>query len=305
MRIQTKLTLKVALATGGLLMVGTGSASAAETVNPDGPDSPVDQLVADAGMPSVADTIHGAPDDLQAAPGVDPVQALTTTLVATPQQRPAPALVPAAVLHAVPLHLLQHDLTPSAEVSGDVPEPDLNAPLGSELAATDLPALPVLPATAPLTATPDTLPATDLPVLPAAAPLTPDTLPARAATPPADGELPVLPLHGSISTQPLDPTAGTRVTGLHTAAAPTDKAQPPAPIRPPAMPAHDQRTDQPAAGLPLLGGLLPSTNGVLRTPLSVPALNGVSGVTQPASLTRLTQQGPGALVESAAKLLRK
>ncbi|WP_410671411.1 hypothetical protein [Amycolatopsis sp. cmx-4-68] len=262
MRIQTKLTLQVALASGALLMVGTGSASAAETVNPDVPDSPLDQLVAQPGLPGVADTINGATDELQAlqqvAPAVDlrhPVQALDTVLPAatTPQQRPAPATAvsaPAAVLHMVPLHLLQHDLAPSAEVSGDLPEPDINAPLGSELAATEL---PVLPATAPQTATPN-----------------------RSATPPVDDQLPMLPLHGTVSTKPLDPEAGTRVTGLHTSTTPTSKVRPAAPVQRPAMPTRNQRANTPAAPLPLLDEMLPST----------------------------PRQEPGAL-ESATALLRK
>ncbi|MEV6640595.1 hypothetical protein [Amycolatopsis sp. NPDC051371] len=202
MRIQTKRTLQVALVSGGLLVVGTGSASAAETVNPDVPASPVDQLVTNPG----------------------PVQTLTTVLAAT-RQGPAPAAdapAPAAVLHAVPV--LQHDPAPSAEVSGDLPEQHLNAPLGSELAATDLPVLP-------LTATAD-------------------TVPGRATVTPVDGRL---PLHGNVSTQPLIPGAGTRVTGLRTSTAPVGAVQP----------AYDRRADAPAAGLPLLGGLLPSTDGVL------------------------------------------
>ncbi|OXM61120.1 hypothetical protein [Amycolatopsis vastitatis] len=205
----------------------------------------------------------------QAATGVDlrhPVQALNTVLPAT-QQRPAPVTdAPApAVLHTVPMHLLQHDPAPSAEVSGDLPEQNLNAPLGSELDATDL---PVLPATVPLTATPD-------------------TVPDRATITPVDGPLPVLPLHGTVSTQPLNLDAGTRVTGLHTSTAPTGAVQPAAPVQPPATPASDRRADTPAAGLPLLGGLLPSTNGLL--PTRSPALNGVSDVTQLVSLTGLTQ----------------
>jgi hypothetical protein len=261
MRIQTKRTLQVALASGGLLMVGAGSAPAAETVTPDVPASPLDQLGTDLRHP---------------VPAAD-----------------APA--PAVVLHTVPVHLLQHELVPSAEVGGDLSEPDLNAPLGSELAAT---ALPVLPVAVPLTATAD-------------------TAPSRAAVTPVDGRLPVLPLSGDVVTRPLDPGAGTRVTGLHTAAVPVQAV----------VPTQDRRADTPAATLPLLGGLTSSTNGVL--PTRAPALNGLSDVTRLVSLTGLTQlagstplthggryntgvvtapltgQGPGALVEPATALLRK
>ncbi len=256
MRIQTKRTLQVALVSGGLLMVGTGSASAAEIVDPGASVSPLDQLSTNPGLHDAADAVNSA----------HPVQTITAVLPAVTQQGPA------AVLHTVPAQLLQHLPAPSAEVSGDQPEQDLNAPLGSELAATDLPALPALP---------------------------------------------VLPLRGDASTQPLNPGAGTRVTGLQTSGASTEAVQS----------TYDRRADQPAATLPLLGGLLPSTNGVL--PTRAPALNGVSAVTQPAALTGLTQlagstplthsgrynttavtapltqNGPTGLVESATALLRK
>ncbi len=201
-------------------------------------------------------------------------------LPAASQQRPAPATdapAPAAVLHTVPLHLLQHEVTPSTEVTGELPEHDLNAPLGSELAATEV---PVLPIALPLTATADT--ASD-----------------RISTP-IDGGL---PLQGTVTTQPLNPTAGTRVTGLSTS--------------------DSRRADAPAAGLPLLGALLPSATGLL--PTQAPALGGASDLTSLAGLTKLagstpltqggryntsavtapvTQHGPATL-ESATKLLGK
>ncbi|EOD69680.1 hypothetical protein [Amycolatopsis vancoresmycina] len=205
MRVHTKRTLQIALVSGALLTVGAGSASAAETDNPGAPASPLDQL---------------------AATSVD-------------LQHPVQALDP--VLHTVPLHLFPLDPAPRPEADGDQPEQDLNAPLGSELAATELPTLP-------LTATAD-----------------------RPTGTPVDGHLPALPVRGDLSTQPLDPAAGTRVTGLSTAI-PTEAGQP----------TDGRRTHLPAAGLPLLGGLLPSTNGAL------PTLNGLSDLTKSASLTGLT-----------------
>lgn len=257
MRVHTKRTLQVALVSGGLLMVGTGSASAAEAVHVDLPTSPLDQLADGQVLPGVADAVNGATGGLQAA---HPVQALDTVLsTAAPQPGPVPAAgAPAAVLHTVPVHLLQHDPAPSAEPDGDQPEQNLNAPLGSELAATELPTLP-------LTAT------------------------ARPTVTPINGQLPVLPVlpvRGDVSTQPLNPTAGTRVTGLSTSV-PTEAGRPGTPAQPTAVPTYGRRADLPAAGLPLLGGLLPSTNGVL--PTGVPALNGVSDLTRLASLTGLTQ----------------
>ncbi|WP_410636410.1 hypothetical protein [Amycolatopsis sp. cmx-4-83] len=258
MRIQTKRTLKVALVSGGLLMLGTGVASAAETATPDVPASSLGQLA--TGLHGVADGVNGASGDLQSArplqqatPVADlqhPVQALGTVLPTdTRQQRPGPvadAPATATVLHTVPVHLFQHDLAPSADVDGDLPEQDLTAPLGSELAASDLPVLPVV---LPLTATPG-------------------TLPGQAAVTPIVGQLAELPLRGDVSAQPLNPSAGTRVTGLRTSAAP-----------------HGQRAD--AGTIPLLGGLLPSTGGIL--PTRMPGLTGVPDVAQLTSLAGLTQ----------------
>ncbi|WP_410638086.1 hypothetical protein [Amycolatopsis sp. lyj-346] len=253
MRIHTKRTMQVALVSGGLLLVGTGSASAAVAVDPGVADSPLDQLVTQPAL-------HGVTDDLQAA---QPLEQASTGL---DLRHPAQALD--AVLHTVPVHLFEQELAPSAEVVGDLPEHDLNAPLGSELAATDLPALPVA---VPLTATPN-------------------TAPERATLMPVDGELPVLsalPVHGDVSGRPLDPEEGTRVTGLHTSAGLAEAA---APGRPPAEPTHDQRADTSAAGLPLLGGLLPNINGLL--PTQAPALAGVPELASLNSLTHLAGSTP-------------
>ncbi|MGW4061946.1 hypothetical protein ACWEGE_26960 [Amycolatopsis sp. NPDC004747] len=197
MRIHTKRTLQVALVSGGLLMVGTGSASAL-----DGVTTPVEGATGDL---QVARPLE------QAVTGVDAARTL------------------GAVLHTVPADLFRQQPAPSAEVAGELPEQDLNAPLGRELGATELPVLPV------------------------------------------DGGLPV---HGSVSTEPLDPEEGTRVTGLHTTDIPAEAAPEP-------------RAGTPAAGLPLVGGLLPSTGGLL--PTQAPALTGLSDLSQLTSLTGLTQ----------------
>ncbi|MEU0535588.1 hypothetical protein [Amycolatopsis tolypomycina] len=197
MRIHTKRTLQVALVSGGLLMVGTGSASA---------------------LDGVTTPVEGVTGGLQAARPLE--QIMTGADAARPLVE---------VLHTVPAELFRQQLVPGAEVDGELPEHDLNAPLGRELGATELPVLPV------------------------------------------DGGLPV---HGSVSTRPLDPEEGTRVTGLHT----TDFAAEAAP---------ESRAAAPAAGLPLVGGLLPSTGGLL--PTQAPALTGLSDLTQLTSLTGLTQ----------------
>ncbi|MFJ7211802.1 hypothetical protein [Amycolatopsis sp. NPDC098790] len=189
------------------------------------------------------------------------------TVPAASQQRPAPATdAPASIplLHTVPVHLLQHEVTPSADVTGELPEHDLNAPLGSELTATEVPSLPIA-----------------LPLTAAA-----DTAPDRTTVTPIDGGL---PLHGTITTNPLNPAEGTRVTGVSTS--------------------ESRRAD---TGLPLLGSLLPS--GILPTDLT-----SLAGVTKLAGSTPLnqggrystgavtapvTQHGPAAL-EKVTKLLGK
>ncbi len=109
MRIHTKRILQVALVSGGLLLVGAGSAGAAGV------------------------SLQQPVPALDAVPSID---------------------VP-AVLYPVAAPLWQHVPAPSAEASGELQEPDLNAPLGSELAATELPALPL---TATSHTTPDTTP---------------------------------------------------------------------------------------------------------------------------------------------------
>jgi hypothetical protein len=240
MHNRTKRALQSALISGGLLMLGTGIASAAENVNPDVPASPLDQLLPAPELTGLAETVAGATGNptqplLQAATDPDlraPAQVLHSALSPATAQRPGPA--PAAILHTVPMRLLQHEPAPIAELPGDVTEYDLNAPLGSELGAT---ALPALPAVAPTS-----------------------ILPGRST--PVDAPLPIMvPLHGKVSAQPLTP-AGTRVTGLRTETAAVPGTA--------AVPADTSRSDAPAATLPLLGGLMPSdvTNLPTRMPTS-------------------------------------
>ncbi|QKV76808.1 hypothetical protein [Amycolatopsis sp. Hca4] len=245
MRIQTKRILQVALASGGLLAVGSGVASA-ESIVPGVSDAVLGQLATNPGIHHFANTVNGAPEQLQAVTettGEDLQQSDQPLAAALPavQQPVVGSLAP--VLHVVPLHLLQQDVAPSTEADGDSPEHDLNAPLGSELSATDLPALPA--------------------ALPLAA--TADTEQGRATITPVDDRL---PLHGNVSTEPLDPEAGTRVTGLQASA---DAAAP-----------LQQTDERSATGLPLVGGLVPSTGGL-------PTLNGLPDVTQLLSLGGLTQ----------------
>ncbi len=294
----TKRTLQATLISGGLLMLGTGIASASENVNPDVPASPLDQLLPAPELHGITNKLTAAAGDLQAAPPLQhattamdlqhPTQALSSTLSTVGGQRPAPATdAPVSVLYPVPVQLLQHDLAPSAQLDGDLPEHDLHAPLGSELGATALPSLPAI------------APASILPV----------TLPGGA---PAEVGLP--PVRGTVSTEPLAPS-GTRVTGVHTGATPAGVSAPVAPARPAvasgmsAAPAHSDRADTAAGALPLLGGLLPTTTASLPTstagtPVRMPSAGGLTALTQLtrlpevtrltelARLTRLTQSSP-------------
>ncbi|WP_410562151.1 hypothetical protein [Amycolatopsis sp. cmx-4-61] len=253
MRIQTKRILQVALASGGLLAVGSGVASA-ESIVPGVTDAVLGQLSTNPGMHNFADTVNGVTADLKtvhpptAADVQQPGQILSPVLPAVQQATTAGVLAP--VLHAVPLQLLQQYVAPSAEADGEQPEYNLNAPVGSELAATELPALPAA-----------------LPLTPAA-----DTQQGLPTVAPVDAR--------TISPDHVNPEAGTRVTGLQAVPQAAQLAQPVA------APVRGRGTAAPA-GLPLVGGLLPSASGLL--PTHAPTLNGVPDVTRLLSLGGLTE----------------
>ncbi|WP_410587153.1 hypothetical protein [Amycolatopsis sp. lyj-23] len=248
MRIQTKRILQVALASGGLLAVGSGVASA-ESIVPGVSDAVLGGLTTNPGMHNFADAVNGVTAALQ------PGQAVSEVVPAA-QQRPAPAAgasVLGPILHAVPLHLLQQGVAPSAQTDGDQPEHDLNAPLGSELSATELPALP---ATLPLTA---------------------DAQQERSAVAPVGDRL---PLHAVVSPESVVP-AGTRVTGLQDAAAPVSNRGTNAPAGLPLV----------GSLLPATGGLLPMHAPTLTGVPDLTQLLSLGGLTQLAGSTPLTQGG--------------
>ncbi|WP_409467169.1 hypothetical protein [Amycolatopsis sp. GA6-003] len=265
MRNWTKLGLRAALVAGGLLMLGTGIASADENVNPDLPASPLDLHADPAAVASLAERLQQlAPAHLDKAASVPSavrevvpkVQAMSNGVL-TPQSASSVFTVPAQLLRS----------SPAASASFD--EPEINAPVGNELKVTDLPTLPLL------TELQNSVPR-----------------PAGATITPVNGDLPALPLplHGGVSTTPDAPGEGHLANVPNVPVAP---AAPVAPVRPvtpqtpqlprtPAMspmpgipsaavPGRGGRADVPNQGSPLAGipllGQLPLIDSVLPTRL--------------------------------------
>ncbi|MDT8910151.1 hypothetical protein [Amycolatopsis sp. PS_44_ISF1] len=180
MRNGTKFVVRAALVAGGLMMLGTGIASAAESVSPDSPASPLD---VHAGTPDVGKLMGQLP-----------------------------------------------------KATAEFDDPQFDLPLGPQLDATDLPALPLLGDVQH-----------SLPLLgngQHALPLLGDvqhTMPLLRSTPitPVNGDLPAvpLPLHGNLSTRP----DGGGLANLHNSpAASTQPAMPEIPRPAPATPAVPQ-----------------------------------------------------------------
>ncbi|MEV6908045.1 hypothetical protein [Amycolatopsis sp. NPDC051071] len=284
-----KYLLQTTVTTGGLLMLGTGIASASENVNPDLPASPLDQIVAPA--------VGGLTEAMQQARPVQQVDtadedSLQPTADAVVNDVPAavpPTATPVGPIYPVPMTLL--DFLPSrlSEVVGEAPEPDLNAPLGAELAAAALPTLPVLSRVEQVH----------------------DSLPMRKPALPVHGEfaVPHAPVDTTIATDPLDAGSGTRVTAVHLDApkTATELGTPGSASTPSvsAVPGHAQRADTPASGLPLVGGLLPAGGSILPTNMAtnggLPVLGKVAPLTQNLPLLGAVQQ----LTGSGGNLLRK
>ncbi len=269
-----KYILQATLAGGGLLMLGTGIASAAENVDPDLPASPLDQHAIAPVTSGLAEALR----QLEAA-SQDSVRPAVDTMVTDVPAAVPPTTTPVGPVYPVPADLL--DLLPPkvTDVAEDLPEPDLYKPLGAELSATQLPVLPVLPRVEHVE----------------------DALAGHEPAIPVQSELavPLVPLSGTVASDPLNADSGTRVTALHAEApevANTNEAPRPTPM--PAMsgmPGHPQRADRAASDLPLVGGLLAGGGSVLPTNGNLPLLGA------------LTQGGGLAqqLTGSAGNLLRK
>ncbi|MEV7550392.1 hypothetical protein AB0N89_12270 [Amycolatopsis sp. NPDC089917] len=241
-----KYALQVSLVSGGLLMLGTGIASAAENVDPDVPASVLDQHVVAPATSGIADAVKQAQPLRQLdTAGQNALRPVADIAEGTPA-----VATPTGPIHAVPLELFQFAPLHLDDLVGDLRETDLNGPLGAELGATEIPALPVLSRVEDMR----------------------DTLPVPAV----EGGLPAsAPLTGTVSTDPLDPAAGTRVTALQ-ADAPEVATTYEAPgFHTPAVAAGSgtRRADNPLPALPLLSGL-PLGGGSLL-PTTLPTNGGV------------------------------
>ncbi|OXM56106.1 hypothetical protein CFP71_14855 [Amycolatopsis thailandensis] len=237
-----KYALQATLVSGGLLMLGTGIASAAENVDPDVPASVLDQHVLAPAVSGLADAVKQAQPLRQLdTASQNTVRPIADTVDGTPA-----IVTPVGPVHAVPLELFQVAPPQLGDLADDVREPDLNAPLGAELGADEIPLLPVL----------------------SRAETVGDVLPVTSA--------PSVPLTGTVTTDPFDPGAGTRVTALH-ADAPEVATTYDAPVlNPPVVSAGSgtRRDDAPASTLPLLGGV-PLGDGGSLLPTTLPTNGGV------------------------------
>ncbi len=249
-----KYVLQATVISGGLLTLGTGIASAAENVNPDLPASVLDQQVLTPAVSGIVDAVKQArPLQQVETSSQDALRPAADTAAGAPTLK-----TPVGPIHAVPVELFQSVPTQIDEIVKETREPDLHAPLGAEIGATEVPLLPVL---SRMETVRDSLPVT----------LVDGTLPA-----------PVPPMSGTITTDPLDPEAGTRVTALH-ADAPTVATTYDArgPVTPSTI------ADTPVSALPQPSGVPAAGDSLL--PTTLPTTGGVPIVGQ---LTTLTQQDP-------------
>ncbi|WP_410663510.1 hypothetical protein [Amycolatopsis sp. lyj-84] len=171
-----KYVLRTTLASGGLLMLGSGVASAAEHVDPELPATPVDQHIVTPAAIGLAEALRQArPLDQLAAADQDSLRPAITTAMTD-----VPAAVPPTT-------------TPVGQV---YPAPDLNSPLDVQLDEADLPVVPLL---SRVEHAQDALTA-----------LKPNT-PVHS-----EFELLPAPVNGTVATDPLDAGSGTRVTAANT-----------------------------------------------------------------------------------------
>ncbi|MBB5854488.1 hypothetical protein ACFQ05_14360 [Amycolatopsis umgeniensis] len=272
-----KYILQATLASGGLLMLGTGIASAAENVDPDLPASLLDQHTTAPVTSGLAEALR----QLDTAKQDSVLPAVDTMVTDVPAAVP-PTSTPVGPVYPVPADLL--DLLPPkvGDVAEALPEPDLYQPLGAELGATQLPILPVFPRVEQVE----------------------NTLAGHEPAIPVQSELavPLVPLSGTVASDPLNAGSGTRVTALHAEAPQVANSNEAPGLTPmPAMadvPGHPQRTDRSASELPLVGGLLSGGGSTLPTHMatsgSLPLLGALSE-------NDLTHQVTG----TAESLLRK
>ncbi|WET80998.1 hypothetical protein P3102_07115 [Amycolatopsis sp. QT-25] len=246
-----KYLLQSAVTTGGLLMLGTGIASASENFNPDLPASPLDQIVAPAASGLSEAVKQARPLQQLDAADEDSLQPSVDAVVHDVPAAVPPTSTPVGPVYPVPAGLLDFLPLRLDEIVSEAQEPNLNGPLGAELGAAELPALPIL---------------TRVEQAPA-------SLPVRKPTLPVQSEFAILPapVDTTVATDPLDAGSGTRVTAVHVAAPRS---------------ATERRT--PGSTLPLVGGLLPAGESILPTKMAtngrLPVLGEIAALPQNAPL---------------------
>lgn len=275
-----KYLLQTTAATGGLLMLGTGIASASENVDPDLPASPLDQFGAPVAGGLTAAMQQARPLEQLDAADEDSLQPSVDAVLRDVPAAVPPTTTPVGPVYPVPTGLLDFLPLQLGDVMGEAQEPDLNAPLGAELGATELPTLPFLSRVEQAH----------------------DSLPLDKPTLPVHSELAVLPapVDTTVATDVLDAGSGTRVTAFHADAPQTaTEFETPGSVSMPGMsavPTPDQRAGTSASTLPLVGGLLPMGESILpahtATNGGLPVLGGIAPLSQKAPLLGAGQASP-------------
>ncbi|HET6285366.1 MAG TPA: hypothetical protein VFG15_01280 [Amycolatopsis sp.] len=255
-----KYLLQTTVTTGGLLMLGTGIASASENVNPDLPASPLDQIVAPAAGGLSEAVKQARPLQQLEAADEDSLQPSVDAVVNDVPAAVPPTSTPVGPVYPVPAGLLDFLPLRLDEIASEAQEPNLNGPLGAELGAAELPVLPIL----------------------SRVEQAPDSLPVRMPNLPVQSEFAILPapVDTTVATDPLDAGSGTRVTAVHVAAPRS---------------ATERRT--PGSTLPLVGGLLPAGESILPTQMAtnggLPVLGEIAALPQNAPLLGADQTSAG------------
>ncbi|MFI9452727.1 hypothetical protein [Amycolatopsis sp. NPDC052450] len=267
MQNRLKYLLQITATTGGLLMLATGAASASEKADRDLPATPLDQIVAPAAAGLTEAMQQARPLEQLDAADEDSLQPSVDAVLNDVPAAVPPTTTPVGPVYPVPAGLLDFLPLQPGDVAGDAQEPDLNAPLGAELGAAELPALPILSRVEQAH----------------------DSLPAVKPALPVHGEFAVLPapVDTTVATDPLDAGSGTRVTAFHTDAPKTATPASSLPLVGGLLPMGGSLLPTQMAtngGLPVLGEIAPlsqnspalAENGVLGLP-AVQQLTGSAG----------------------------
>ncbi|MEV6909101.1 hypothetical protein [Amycolatopsis sp. NPDC051071] len=190
-----KHTLRATIAGGGLLMLGTGVASAAENVGPDRPATPVDQPISSPAVSELAEALRQArPLEQLVAAEQDSLRPAVTRVTTDVPAAVPPTTTPVGQVYPPSTGSVQSLPAQIGRVVGDLREADLNSPLSAELDNVELPVVPILSRmeqNSLSTAKPGTPVHSEFEMLP-------------------------IPVNGTVATDPLDAGSGTRVTAANT-----------------------------------------------------------------------------------------